>query len=375
MDTWILRIIDANFNRAREGLRVVEELVRFEMNSKELSERLKGIRHSIAGLMDELFDSSLLVSARDSQGDVGLAIHMDTENSRTGKAGIIKANMKRAQEAIRVLEEFVKLYSPKTSQKIKALRYQVYLLEQEVLQAVEKNKRIHGLYLILDYGLFGERIWDRDCVKEIITAGVDVVQLRVKMQERAGVNIAQNLPDGKLIMLGKMLREITEEADVLLIINDRIDIALSVKADGVHLGQDDMPIAVARKLMGDKIIGISTHSLAQAQQAEKNGADYIGIGPVYNTTTKHVVGNPLGCRIVHEICKMVSLPVVAIGGINQDNLAKVIKTGIQGIAVANAILKTADPVAMTKKIAGILHNMPSIAPLLAINLTHKSKCS
>lgn len=350
MDTGILRIIDANFNRAREGLRVVEELVRFEMNSKELSERLKGIRHSIAGLMDELFDSSLLVSARDSQGDVGLAIHIDTEDSRTGKAGIIKANMKRAQEAIRVLEEFVKLYSPETGQKIKALRYQVYSLEQEVLQAVGENKKIHGLYLILDYGLFGMRIWDMDCMKTIIIAGVDIVQLRVK-----------NLPDGKLIMLGNMLRKITKEADVLFIINDRVDIALAVSADGVHLGQDDMPIDAARNLMDNKIIGISTHSLAQAQQAEKNGADYIGIGPVYSTTTKHVVGKPIGCKIVHEICKTVSLPVVAIGGINQDNLAQVIKTGVQGIAVASAILKTDDPVAATKKIAGALQLLVTCA--------------
>ncbi|OIP36614.1 thiamine-phosphate diphosphorylase [Candidatus Desantisbacteria bacterium CG2_30_40_21] len=368
MDTGILRIIDANFNRVREGLRVVEELVRFEMNSKELSERLKGIRHSIAGLINESFGSSLLISARDSQNDVGLAIHIDTEDYRTGKAGIIKANIKRAQEAIRVLEEFVKLYSIETSRKLKALRYQAYSLEQEVLQIVGEKKRIHGLYLILDYGLFGERIWDRDCVKEIITAGVDVVQLRVKGEaQRDGEEEkdivwqqVENIPDGKLIMLGNMLREITEEAAVLFIINDRLDIALAVRADGVHLGQDDMPVDVARKLMGDKIIGISTHSLIQAQQAEKSGADYIGIGPVYSTTTKRDVGKPIGCEIVHEICKTVSLPVVAIGGINQDNLTEAIKTGAGGIAVANAILKTDDPAAVTKKIAGALHNMPSI---------------
>ncbi|MBI4752789.1 thiamine phosphate synthase [Candidatus Desantisbacteria bacterium] len=346
MDTGILRIIDANFNRAREGLRVVEELVRFEMNSKEMSERLKGIRHSIASLIDESFGSSLLISARDSRNDVGLAIHIDTEDHRTGKSGIIKANIKRAQEAIRVLEEFVKLYSPGTSQRIKALRYQVYSLEQEVLQSVGVGKKIHGLYLILDYGLFGERIWDRDCIKEIITAGVDVVQLRVK-----------NMPDSKLILLGNMLRKITEEAAVLLIINDRVDIALAVKADGVHLGQDDIPIDVARKLIGDKIIGISTHSLTQAQQAEKNGADYIGIGPVYSTTTKQDVGKPIGCEIVHEICKTVSLPVVAIGGINQDNLTEVIKTGAGGIAVANTVLETDDPVATTKKIAGAVKKL------------------
>lgn len=344
MDKGILRIIDANLNRAREGLRVVEELVRFELNDSGMSERLKGIRHSIAGLIDTAFDSSLLISARDSHGDVGLAIRVDTEGWRTGRPGIIKANMKRSQEAIRVLEEFTKLYSSEISQKIKALRYQVYELEQDVMQAVGRNKSIHGLYLILDYGLFGERIWDRDCVKEIITAGVDVVQLRVKIAQQH----IENIPDSKLIILGNMLRKITEEAAIPLIINDRIDIALAIGADGVHLGQDDIPIDIARNLMGNKIIGISTHSLAQAQEAERNGADYIGIGPVYSTTTKHDVGESLGCKIIHEIRNTVNLPIIAIGGINQHNLTQVLETGVQGIAIANAILKASDPVAMVK---------------------------
>ncbi|MBU0701615.1 thiamine phosphate synthase [bacterium] len=342
MDKGILRIIDANFNRAREGLRVVEELVRFELNNHGMSERLKGIRHSITGLIDKAFDSSLLIYARDSQSDVGLNIQIDTEDCRTGRAGIIKANMKRSQEAIRVLEEFTKLYSSETSREIKALRYQVYELEQDVLQAFGRDKGIQGLYLILDYGLLGEKIWDKDYVGEIIAAGIGVVQLRVK---------DENMPDSKLIMLGNMLREITEEAGIPLIINDRVDIALAVSADGVHLGQDDMPIGVARNIIGNKIIGISTHSLAQAQQAAKNGADYIGIGPVYATTTKHDAGKPLGCKIIKKIRKTVSLPIIAIGGINQHNLAEVLKTDTEGIAVVSAILKASDPVAVTRMIA------------------------
>ncbi|MBI4777596.1 thiamine phosphate synthase [Candidatus Desantisbacteria bacterium] len=369
MDKGILRIIDANLNRAREGLRVVEELVRFDLNDSGMSKRLKVIRHEIAGLIDEIFDSSLLISARDSHNDVGLAIRVDTECCRTDKTGIIKANMKRSQEAIRVLEEFIKIEAQRhvgagfkpacskpaqrqeeteeTSRKMKALRYQAYELEQDVLQAFGRNKSIKGLYLILDYWLLGEKIWDRDYVGEIITAGVDAVQLRVK-------NIVQqhteNISDSKLIMLGNMLREITEKADILLIINDKIDIALAIGADGVHLGQDDISIDVARSLMGRRIIGISTHSLAQAQQPAKNGADYIGIGPVYGTTTKHDAGQPLGCKIIHEICKTVNLPIVAIGGINEDNLTQVIETGAHGIAVASAILKAPDPVAVVKRI-------------------------
>ncbi len=344
MDRGILRIIDANLNRAREGLRVVEELVRFDLDDSIMSERLKVIRHEIAGLIDKAFDSSLLISARDSHNDVGLAIHVDTEGLRTGRAGIIQANMKRSQEAMRVLEEFGKLNDKETGCRIKALRYQVYELEQIVLQAVGRNKNICGLYLILDYGLLGEKIWDRDYIGEIIAAGVSVIQLRVKQ------NI-QNMPDSKLITLAHMLRKITEEASIPLIINDRTDIALAIGADGVHLGQDDLPIAVARNLMGNKIIGISNHSLAQAQQAAENGADYIGIGPVYSTTTKHDAANPLGCKIIHEICKTVNLPIVAIGGINEDNLAQVLETGVHRIAVVSAVLTASDPAAVVKRMA------------------------
>ncbi|MEK7275207.1 MAG: thiamine phosphate synthase, partial [Candidatus Desantisbacteria bacterium] len=303
------------------------------------------IRHEIAGLIDKAFDSSLLISARDSHNDVGLAIHVDTEGLRTGRAGIIQANMKRSQEAMRVLEEFGKLNDKETGCRIKALRYQVYELEQVVLQAIGRNKNICGLYLILDYGLLGEKIWDRDYVNEIIAAGVNIVQLRVK-----------DMLDSKLILLGNMLRKITEEAAIPLIINDRVDIALAIGADGVHLGQDDLPIDAARNLMGNKIIGISTHSLAQAQEAIENGADYIGIGPVYSTTTKHDAANPLGCKIIHEICETINLPIVAIGGINEDNLTQVLKTGAHGIAVASAVLKASDYAAVVKRMAEKMKN-------------------
>ncbi len=345
VDKKILRIIDANLNRASEGLRVVEELARFDLNDQEMSERLKRVRHEIAGLIDTAFDSSLLISARDSHDDVGLDIHVETEGCRTGRAGIIKANMKRSQEAMRVLEEFGKLNDKETGCRIKALRYQVYELEQIVLQAVGRNKNICGLYLILDYGLLGEKIWDRDYVKGIIAAGVGVIQLRVK-----NIQNTQNMPDSRLIILADMLRQITDEAAIPLIINDRIDIALATGADGVHLGQDDLPIDVARNLMGNKIIGISTHSLAQARQAAEDGADYIGIGPVYSTTTKPDV-NPIGCEIIHEICKTISLPIVAIGGINEDNLAQVLETGVQRIAVVSAVLKASDPAAVVRRMA------------------------
>ncbi len=135
-----------------------------------------------------------------------------------------------------------------------------------------------------------------------------------------------------------ILRKLTKEFNAVLIVNDYADIALAVDADGVHLGQDDLPIREAQKIMGkDKIIGISTHNLKQAIEAEKEGADYIGFGPVFYTLTKDA-GIPKGIDVLQEIKRHVQVPVVAIGGINIENIRSVLDTGIDAVAVASAIL-------------------------------------
>jgi thiamine-phosphate pyrophosphorylase len=138
------------------------------------------------------------------------------------------------------------------------------------------------------------------------------------------------------------LREITRKYNAVLIINDDVDIALSVDADGVHLGQDDFPAHIARKILGeDKIIGLSTHSLKQAEEAQGSGADYIAIGPIFRSTTKDV-REPLGAEIIKEIRKISRVPVIAIGGINEENIADVIKAGADGAAVISAIISRED---------------------------------
>ncbi len=134
------------------------------------------------------------------------------------------------------------------------------------------------------------------------------------------------------------LREMTLSAGAVLIINDHADIALAVNADGVHLGQDDLPLKEARKIMGDRIIGISTHDLEQAEEAQSGGADYIGFGPVFETLTKDA-GNPKGIDNLQLITQNMTIPVVAIGGINSGNLAQVMDAGADAAAVATAICK------------------------------------
>jgi thiamine-phosphate pyrophosphorylase len=164
-------------------------------------------------------------------------------------------------------------------------------------------------------------------INVVLRAGVKWVQYREKDLSRR--EIYEN---------AVTLRDLTRRFDAHLIINDHADIALAVDADGVHLGQDDLPLKEARKIMGSKIVGISTHSLAQAMGAERGGADYIGFGPVFHTTTKDA-GTPKGIDNIRVIKENVSIPVAAIGGISLDNVASVISAGADAVAVATSICK------------------------------------
>ena len=166
-----------------------------------------------------------------------------------------------------------------------------------------------------------------DMVHHVLRAGVRCIQYREKDLSR------RQIYDNAVT-----LRKLTGRFDAILLINDHADIALAVDADGVHLGQDDLPLGVARKIMGSKIVGISTHNLDQATEAERGGADYIGFGPVFHTTTKDA-GAPKGVDNIRTIKENVSIPVVAIGGIRLDNIAAVIHAGADAAAVATAICK------------------------------------
>jgi thiamine-phosphate pyrophosphorylase len=164
--------------------------------------------------------------------------------------------------------------------------------------------------------------------RKVLKSGVQWIQYRDKENSRR--QIYEN---------AVMLRQIAKESRAVLTINDHSDIALAAEADGVHLGQDDLPAKEARKIMGkDKIIGISTHSPEQALEAERNGADYIGFGPVFHTGTKDA-GSPKGIDLLRDIKKEIGIPVVAIGGIKPENLISVLETGVDAVAVASAILK------------------------------------
>jgi len=184
---------------------------------------------------------------------------------------------------------------------------------------------LSGLCFITDRTICGLSF--EDMIRPVMDAGVKWIQYRDKERSRR-----------EIYEEAVRLRGMIKQADGIFIVNDHTDIALAVDADGVHLGQDDLPLKEARKIMGEgKIIGISTHSLDQAKTAERDGADYIGFGPVFHTKTK-AAGNPKGIDMLREIRKHVHLPVVAIGGINLGNVQSVLDAGSDAIAVASAIL-------------------------------------
>jgi thiamine-phosphate pyrophosphorylase len=196
------------------------------------------------------------------------------------------------------------------------------------------------LYAIIDPEQTRSRPAQR-VLSALLEAGVSILQLRVK-----------SLPQVDFLELAKELRAVTRAHHCQLIINDRIDIALACDADGVHLGQDDLPLSAGRKLMGQKIVGISTHDLDQARAAERDGADYIGFGPMFGTRTKATGYEARGAEMLQQIRRAVTLPIVAIGGITAANVQEVWEAGADSVAIISDVLHDADPGAKALRILG-----------------------
>jgi len=203
----------------------------------------------------------------------------------------------------------------------------------------------YSLYLITDRSFLNGRSI-ASCVSEAIEGGVTLIQVREK-----------NISTREFFKVAKEVKEVTNKYNIPLIINDRIDIALAIDADGVHLGQSDMPIEMARKILGkDKIIGISAGSLSEALEAEQNGADYLGIGTVFFTGTKNDIEEPIGIEGLKEIVNNIKIPSVAIGGINKNNCAEVMSAGVNGISLISAILSNDNIQASSRNLRNIVNN-------------------
>ena len=194
------------------------------------------------------------------------------------------------------------------------------------------------LYAILDPEQTQGRAAE-DTLRQLLAGGAAIVQLRVK-----------TMAPRNFLELARFARAETRAYGCKLIINDRVDVALACDADGVHLGQDDLPLAAGRKLVGQKIVGVSTHDIEQARDAERKGADYIGFGPMFGTTTKNTGYAARGVEMLAKIRAAVKLPIVAIGGINEQNVTQVWQAGADSAAIISDLLGAADVVAKTQRI-------------------------
>ncbi len=339
-----LRIIDANLNRLGEGLRVLEEFARMTLNNAVLTQKLKDIRHKVVKI-DAALQKSLL-NARDAVGDVGSEMDAAGEDKKRDIYGIITANSKRVQESLRVLEEIAKTSkSGLDSELYRKARFQLYTIERELLGKIlrrDKIERLTGLYVVIDTGWLKGRKYT-EVAKQAIKGGVKIIQLRCK-----------ELTTGEFLNIARDLKEICSENSVLFIVNDSLEIALACKSDGLHVGQEDMPVAEAKKLLPiDMILGCSVSTAAEAVKAQKDGADYLGVGAIFTTATKESA-RAVGVERIKAIKKATHSPIVAIGGINKGNLSKVMKAGADAAAVISAVLGSGDIEKSTRELVNII---------------------
>lgn len=325
------RILDAAANRAGEAMRVLEDFARFSLDDQFLCRLLKELRHELSAIMSELRPSELLVS-RDTIADVGAAISTDSEQTRHSLADVVGANARRLQESLRSLEEFGKLSGPEIGQRFEKLRYRAYTLDRALqLGMVARDRLSHArLYLLLTGSTCRASLeWT---IAEAAAGGVDIVQLREK-----------SLPDSELLERARQVRRWTREAGVLFIVNDRPDIALLAEADGVHLGQDDLPVREARRVLGSSaIIGVSTHTIAQLRRAILDGAAYVGVGPTFPSTTKQFE-ELAGLGYVKAVADETSHPAFVLGGVTAENVHQLVAAGGKRVAVSAAIAQSANP--------------------------------
>ena len=336
------RIIDANLDRIGEGLRLLEDVARFLLNDNHLTEQLKTMRHEL--LRGDWPFHQQLIQSRDSDGDIGMDIEARGEPNQRELTITVMANARRVQESLRVLEELAKtpdITPQMDSDKFKHARFSLYSIEQTLLSKIQrrdKAEQISGLYIIIDTDILGERN-PVETATQVIRGGATIIQLRDKRSNKK-----------ELLPLAQELKELCAEHNVLFIINDHLDIALAADADGLHVGQEDLPVRVARKLLPlDKILGCSVTTPAEALAAETEGADYLGVGAIYATTSKEDV-SVVGLKGLRGVREAATLPLVALGGISHENVSEVIAAGADSIAVISAVLQAEDMASATGQI-------------------------
>lgn len=340
----LFRIIDANSNRAREALRVLEDIARFALNHAELSATYKGIRHDFQVNLERLpVDRSALVASRDTPGDVGTAISTTTELTRRDLHSLAAANASRLTEALRSIEETSKLLTGEFGTAFESIRYRAYEADRVLTRLLRSQSRRTLRLCVLITESLCSRPW-LEVAQLAIAGGADALQLREK-----------NLDDSELLGRATALARLCESHGVTFFMNDRPDIALLSGAHGVHLGQTDLPVPRVREMTGAKLlIGVSTCNSTQALRAQANGADLCGVGPMFATDTKHkpAIAGPEYLRSYLIEC---SLPHLAIGGITPENIGELVHAGCKAVAVSSCVCRAAEPDSVCAKLRDALN--------------------
>jgi len=334
-----LRILDVNLNRAREAARVLEDAARFEVDDAALCEAFKGVRHELTAATATL---PPIPEARDIAGDVGTSLWGIGERSRGSIHAVVAAAAKRLSEALRSLEEFGKLVDIPFAERMRALRYRGYALEQQLLGRLASSAvRQWRVCVLISEALCTLHSWE-DVVVAALEGGADAIQLREK-----------SLGDGELLRRARRLVALCRDR-AAAIVNDRLDIALLAGAQGVHLGQEDLPIAEARRLAGRRLlIGASTHDPEEAIRAIAAGADLCGVGAMFRTSTKDRA--PAGPGFLQAFIEAhPTIPHLAIGGIDESKIDELVSVGCRGVAVSSCVCGASDPASVVRALTARL---------------------
>lgn len=362
----VLRIIDANLNRAREALRVMEEYARLGLNDAGLSSAIKETRHALGeavvrfeqveaqaggrtpGQSRGLLARGSMLAGRDITGDVGCEVGTPAEYERADAWHVALAAGKRLSEALRAVEEYGKTADPLFAGAIEKIRYRGYELERRLYATATARERFGHVRL---YVIITESMCSGDWLataEAALSGGADCLQLREK-----------ELSDDELLKRSRRLAKLCHDYDALFIVNDRPDVAVVSDADGVHLGRDDLPVAAARRIVPLRcIVGVSTHSMAQVEAAAAAAPDYVAVGPMFATPTKprERIAGP---KMLAAARECTSLPLVAIGGIDEGNIEQVLSTAACTVCVCRAVVAQGDASAAASRLRSVIDRTTS----------------
>lgn len=316
---------------------MVEDVVRFVLDDAQLTVLAKDLRHTLATLLAQ-GPLPHRVALRDVAGDVGIGVEPPVSLRRVSPVDLIAANAARAAQALRSLTECAAVVAPDAAAGFEQLRYRLYTLERGALTAARARERLAGITLcVLIDAQADLTAFDR-LVSSLVEAGVRMLQIRDKalptpaLVERVERAIA-------------ITRRLAPAESSLVVVNDRVDVAAAVGADGGHTGADDLPTTLARRVLGPQsLVGRTAHTIAEARAAAADGADYLGIGPCFPSSTKSF-GEFAAAEFLRTVSREISLPAFAIGGVTLDRLDELAALGITRVAVAAAVTGARDPAA------------------------------